>query len=421
MKKRIISLLIILVFCGVLFEGCSGGSKGESSEESKKTIKFATFYSDKDQGAIYKDLAKDFEKSNKDIKVEVVTDFGNDDKLKEAYTGKGEFDIIGIKRNQLIEYAKSGLLKDASDMIDSNQLNKKLYKICLAYGEYNGKAYGIGDLPMSMEWFYNPGIFTRNKLKEPSTLKDLIAVSQKLKAQKLIPIGIGAIDGWTLTSFFGLITAQTSGVNEFTTNYGSDINAFKKITSVNNAFAIFSKLSGTAILTNSDEVNYKQSVQDFVNGKTAILPAGSWAVELIDQIKPSGFNYGIIKNNISFTPAPRSLYSATAGEVLTIPSNSKNSKEAEKFLNFIFSDEAQKKFMEKGYISPVIKANIAENDVKKQILKHIEMADGNSIMLIDNLDPVMLESLTMVLKDELQGRVKSSEAWGRVLRLTYQR
>lgn len=419
MRKRLISIVILIVFATLLFGGC--GSKKKASEEETKTIKFATFYSDKDQGGIYKDIAREFEKTNKDIKVKVETDFGNEDKIKEAYSQKGDFDIIGIKRNQLIEYAKSGLLSDMTKVIEENKLDKKLYKISLAYGSYNGTYYGIGDLPMSIEWFYNTEIFRKEKLEEPTNLNKLLTISKELKAKKIIPIGIGAMDGWTVSSLFGMISAQTSGINEFTSNYGADIDTFKKITSINTAFSVFSKLAGNAIPTNSDEVNYKQSVQDFVNGKTAILPVGSWVIELIDQIKPAGFKYSVFKNDVRFVNNPVSAYSASAGEVLTIPANSKNSKEAEKFIKYLYSDEVQKRFTDKGYISALISANKTEDETKKEILNHLASADNNSIMLMDNLNPTMLDSLTMVLKDELQSRVKPNEAWGRVLKFTYQR
>jgi ABC-type glycerol-3-phosphate transport system substrate-binding protein len=423
MNKRLISI-IMLALVGILLlllSSCSGKDKSSTKDEATKTIKFATFYSDKDQGGIYKDIAKEYEKNNKDIKVEVETDFGNEDKIKEAFGTKGDIDIIGIKRNQLIEYAKSGLLADITKVIDENELTKKLYKISLAYGNYNGKNYGIGDLPMSMEWFYNPDIFKRFNIKEPLNLQSLLTIAKKVNANKIIPIGLGAIDGFTINTLFGMITCQTTGVNELTSNYGSDMNAFKKIPNISTAFNIFSKLSGKAVLTNSDEVNYKQSVQDFVNGKTAILPAGSWAIELIDQTKPAGFNYKVFNENVLLTTNPKSLYSVSSGEVLTMPANSKNSKEAEKFLKFLFSDEVQKKFTEKGYVSALISANATENETKKLILKHIEAADNNSIMLMDNLEPTMLDSMTMVLKDELQGRVKPNEAWDRILKFTFQR
>jgi raffinose/stachyose/melibiose transport system substrate-binding protein len=163
MKCKLVGLIII-IFSISLIGGCS--SKPKKTEEAKKVIKFATFYSEKDKGGIYEEIAKDYEKLNKNIKVEVTTDFSDESKIRKAITQKNEYDIIGIKRNQVIEFAKSGLIKDMSTTISENNFEKKLYKISLAYGSYNGKTYGIGDMPLSMEWFYNTDLFARNKLKE---------------------------------------------------------------------------------------------------------------------------------------------------------------------------------------------------------------------------------------------------------------
>jgi ABC-type glycerol-3-phosphate transport system substrate-binding protein len=415
-------MVIIGVFCIGAFTvtGCSS-NKSSKTEETKKVIKFATFYSDKEQGGIYKEIAKDFEKVNSNIKVEVTANFGNDEKIKEALSEKNEFDIIGIKRNQLIEYAKAGQLTDISNVIQENKLENKLYKISLAYGSYNSKQYGIGDLPIVNEWFYNVDLFNKNKFKEPVNLKELSVIAKKLKAKSIIPVSVGAIDGWTVSTLFGMITAQTTGTSELTDDYGTDMNTFKNIASMNNAFSIFNDLSNSSIPMNCDSINYRQSVEDFVNGKAAILPAGSFAVELIDKLKPAGFNYSIFSKGVQMANKPLSQYSASASEVLTIPLNSKNSKEASEFIKYLFSDEAQKKFTDKGYHSVLVSANSYKSDVDKIILNHLQNSDSNSIMLFDNLEPTMLESLTMVLKDSIQGIVKSKEAWNRTLKFTFQR
>jgi ABC-type glycerol-3-phosphate transport system substrate-binding protein len=117
---------------------------------------------------------------------------------------------------------------------------------------------------------------------------------------------------------------------------------------------------------------------------------------------------------------PVSVFSATAGQVLAITANSKNKKEAKEFLQYIYSEEAQKIITDKGYYSSLITANTGDTSVRRMIISHLEMADDDSIMIYDNLEPKMLENLTRILQDVLEGRVKSSEAWDRVLKLTYQ-
>lgn len=421
MKKKTKIFIIIIMIISLGLTGCLNKKKKNEEEQTKTTIKFATFYTSKEQGELYKNIAKEFEKKNKGIKVEIIFDYGDDEKIKEALSQGKDLDLVGLRRDQIIEYSKSGFITDISDMVEEKELSRKLYKVSLAYGKYNGKIYGIGDMPMTMEWFYNVDIFKKYKLKEPESLVELNDVCKKLKAKGINPIGVGAMDGWTLTTFFGMITSQTTGVGELTSNFGSDESAFKKISGVQQSFNIYGKLSLNYIPKNSTDLNYRQSVDDFVKGKSAILPAISQTMELVEKIKPSGFQYKSFDAPVKFVEHPISNISASAGQVIAIASGTKNTKEAKEFLEFFFSEEAQKLVTDKGYISPLISANVAEDKAKSQIISHLEMTDDNSVMIIDNLELNMAENITRVLQDILEGRTKASEGWNRVLKLTFKK
>lgn len=408
----------VLIVC-IFFSGCS--KKDEKKQADKNTLKVAVVYSEKEQGAVYKEIAREFEKKNENIKVEITNDFSDEEKVREVVSEKGDFDIIGIKRNQVIEYAKSGLITDITDFVEEKELNKKLYKICLAYGKYNGKNYGIGDMPMTIEWFYNVDMFDKYGIKEPRSIKELLDVSYKLKSKKITPVSIGALDGWTLTMLFGMITSQTTGTAEMTSGYGSDEKAFDKVPGIRNAFNIFGRIVDISIPQSSSEINYKKSIEDFITGKAAILPTGSWAVETIDQLKPSGFSYQVFESSVNMVEQPLSRYSATSGQVLVIPSKSKNAKLAKEFMEFLFSDDAQKIFASKGYIAPLKSANAGEETIKRRIMSHLESTDDNSIMILDNMEPKMAETTTSILQDILEDRVKPGEAWNRILKITFQK
>lgn len=112
--------------------------------------------------------------------------------------------------------------------------------------------------------------------------------------------------------------------------------------------------------------------------------------------------------------------SASGGQILTVSSKSSNKDEAEKFLKFLFEQEAQKLFVEKGFISALKTANQLDTVNKRIIISHIEMTNDNSGFLIDNLDLKMADAIGIVLSDMIEGRVKLSEAWDRVLKISFQ-
>lgn len=416
--KKYISLFLIGI---MLFSfGLTGCKKQEKKQDSKKTIKLATFYSDKEDALIYNEIAKEYEKKNSDIKVEIVSNFGDEEKIRSSLSQEGDIDIIGLKRTQIIEYAKSGLINDLTSFVTEKNMTSKLYGVSLAYGKYNGKIYGIGDMPYTVEWFYNVDLFQKYGLSEPKNAAELASVCSKLKAKGIkTPVISGAMDGWPLTTLFGAVTAQTVDINDLTSNYGSDAKAFQNIKGMNEAFTQFGKFASTCIPSNSTDINYRASIDEFVKGKSAILPAGAWATKLIDEVKSSGFNYQVFENPITFVDSPLSKFSATAGEVLAIPAKSKNTKEAEKFLEFIFSEDAQKYFVEKGHISSLTTSNRGENLLKQRVLSHLQLTGDNSVMLIDNMENTMSENTTRILQDMIEGRVKPSEAWSRILKITF--
>lgn len=418
MKKTIAVMLMGIAVFSIAISGCSSSKNKEDKKNDKNTISLATFYSNDEQGAVYKEIADAFEKKE-GIKVKITTDF-SDDKIKEALSGKGGVDIIGLRREQVIEYARSGFIGDLSDFVEEKGLSQKLYNVSLAYGKYNGKIYGIGDIPVTFEWFYNIDMLKKYNIKEPENLDDLINISKTLKNKKIIPVEVGAMDGWTLATLFGAVTAQTTGISDLTSSYGGDAKAFEDIPGMSDAFTIFGKLSANTIPKNSIDINYRQSVDDFVNGKVAFLPAISTTAGLIEQIKPTGLNYQVLETPISFVKQPVSRISASGGQVIALPSNSKKAKDAKKFLEFLFSEEAQKIVTEKGYTSPLIAANNKESKIKGQIADHLEMTNDNSIFLIDNMEAKMAENTTKILQDILEGRVNGSEGWKRVLKLTFQ-
>lgn len=421
MKKFICIVISGMLLLTLILQGCSFGGKNKNEgKNSSKSLKIAIMYDEKNQGDAYKQIAKEYEKIN-NTKVEILYNFNDENMIKESISQKEDIDIIGIKRNLVIEFAKSGQLLDITDFIDEKQLNRKLYKICLAYGEYNDKNYGIGDMPMTFEWFYNTTMFNKYNFKEPEDLKQLIDVSNKLKSKKITPICIGAMDGWTVVALLGAISAQTTGTKELTSNYGSDIKSYEKITNMKDAFGIFGKLASSCIPKDSIDINYKKSIEEFVTGKAAILPMGSWAIDAIEQTKPAGFTYQVFEKPVMMTQQYVTKYSATAGQVLVIPSKGKNQEEAKKFLEFLFSEDAQKFFTDKGYISSVKSANSSEDAIKRRILSHLDETDDNSIMLLDNMEPKITQSTAAILQDIIEGRVQPNEAWSRALNSAFKK
>lgn len=417
--RKIAYILALLLTLSFVSTGCKKSNDNDSSDTSTADIKIAVFYNEDEQGKIYKSLAKAYMETNPGSKVEVVYNYSNRDEISKTLSSEGEIDIIGLTRSQIIEYSKSGYLADISSLSNEKDYENTLYPICISYGSYNGKLYGVGDMPMTMEWFYNKDIFEKYNLSEPKNFDNLKSICKTLKSNGVIPISLGGMDGWTTSLLLGAITAQAAGSSDLTSNYGSDKKAFSSIDGIYDSFNVLGEVFSSCIDEECGKINYIQSVKDFVNGDAAILPALSTTMDTIDEMKSKSFSYGVFKNGVAFFDDSESNYSASAGQVLAIPKNSLKQDEAKKFLEFVFSEEGQKCFTDNKVIAPLKSVNKEGNDVIKAIMSHLEETNDDSIMFYDNISPDMLSNMDTVLANVADGIVGAGDAWDKILNLTF--
>jgi len=417
--RKIAYILAVILTVTFFSSGCTKSEDNKTSDTSKADLKIAIFYNEDEQGKVYKSLAKAYMEANPGSKVEVVYNYSNKDEISKTLSSDGEIDVIGLTRSQLIEYSKSGYLTDISSLSKEMDYENVLYPICLSYGSYNGKLYGIGDMPMTMEWFYNKDIFNKYNLSEPKDFNDLKTICKTLKSNGIIPVSLGGMDGWTTSLLLSTITAQAVGSSDLTSNYGSDKKAFSNIDGIYDSFDILGEIFSNCIDEDCGKINYIQSIKDFVNGDAAILPALSTTKNTIDEMKSKSFSYGVFENGVVFVDDAESQYSASAAQVLVIPKNSTKQDEAKKFIKFVFSEEGQKCFTDNKIIAPLKSANKESNDIVKNILSHLEETNDDSIMFYDNISPDMLSNTDSVLANVADGIVDAGEAWDKILNLTF--
>jgi ABC-type glycerol-3-phosphate transport system substrate-binding protein len=423
-RKYIYIPLLIFMF---LLSSCSGKSgKKNTTDNTPKgpvTITFATFLEEGAQAEAYKEIIKAFEASHTNIKVNLKADATNyDDDIKTGLLTDKAPDIIGLQRSKVVEYANKGYLADLSSWVDSQALKDKYFGVSLGYGKFKDKYYGIGDLPYSIEWYYNTDMFKKAGIKEPENLNELQNACSRLARYTKMPIMLGAKDPWAINTFFGLITGQTVKTSELSEAYAAGTaEAFKGLNGANGAVDIFNKLlTSGSISRKAPDYDYASAIDSFVNGKAAILPMGSWAVEKIDSSKPKNFKYKAFSNPILFTQSPNSPYSATAIHVVTVNAKSKNQQAVMEFMTYLFSEEAQKIFAAKNGISGCKAANTEPaSELKKQALDHLGKTDENTTFYIDNVSAKMMDSTGNRLVQLINKKIDANGVWNIIAEESY--
>lgn len=383
------------------------------------SLTFSTFYEEGDRLDAYKDIISKFEESHKNIKINLQAQSnGYDAAINDAFQKGKAPDIMGLQRTKMIEYAKQGNLKDLSGWVNSNKLNEKYYGVNLGYGSYNGKYYGVGDLPYTIEWYYNVDLFRKAKLDEPETLDDLINACSKLKKYTSTPIALGAKDPWVLNTVFGMASVQTMETEKLAKAFAAgDKQSLALIDGGDEAVDVLYRLNKAGAFGNrAFEKTYSEAVNDFIKGRAAMLPMGSWVSEKIEKSNPKGLNYSVFELPVKFVQDPYSEVSATATQVITLNAKSKHGKEAEEFLSYLFSEEAQQIFEQKCGISGFKSVNNSSDDkIKSLILNHLDKTNENSTMYIDNISSKMIDSTANRLNQMFQNKQKPQDIWNLIV------
>ena len=113
-----------------------------------------------------------------------------------------------------------GLLKDLamqeilSPLTDTilTRLERSFARVWIDLASYENVPYGVffKASNKSTVW-YDPEFFSKNGLNPPSTWDEWIALSTELSDEGIVPLAVGAADGWVLSDWFENVYVRTAG------------------------------------------------------------------------------------------------------------------------------------------------------------------------------------------------------------------
>lgn len=240
--------------------------------------------------------------------------------------------------------AKAGLLVDLKDYSAKYGWDKILPASALAFGQYDengimgqGNLYGIASYGEYVSWFYNKDMFDANGWAIPTTQEELTALLGQMKAAGKTQC-IGGKDYQNVHLAYAL---TLSGADK---QWLANFQAF--------AGEVDWSKWGFAATTMSDwlakgyfpknvaGISADNAVAEFQAGKTCpMIMGGTWLDQgMQDKIK---FNWDKFKN-------PGNMSEGSAGNLLVIPTNSKNKDLAAEFINMILQKDYQNQLGELG-------------------------------------------------------------------------
>ncbi|MEU7892294.1 sugar ABC transporter substrate-binding protein [Nonomuraea sp. NPDC049152] len=356
MINRRAALAVLLT--GALAAACGTAKEPEQAGPVKITV-----WSWKPASEGLAAVAKDFEKANPNIKVNVQT-VGQPaiwDKITigMAAGGKGLGDVLHIG----IDYLPGYMDKFPGGLADLRKLGADSYKDAFAKGLWptvTGKDGGVYAMP----WEVNPiGFFYRKDLfdkagvdvEKITTWDEAIEAGKKLKEKTgafLIGLNKPAAGGVDMDFYQALLQQQGA----FYFNQQGDV-TLSSAPAVQ-AMTLIKKMNDAGIIADtSGEGTAKQLIS---SGKLAVLPWAAWAVSYIPEMRPEQKGLWRVMQPPAVTPGGKRAAIVNSTH-LAVSGTSPHQKEAYKFVEYALTKpEVINKVFKEGGVFPALTAAYAD-------------------------------------------------------------
>ena len=376
--KKALSLGLAAAFVLTAFAGCKAPADSTSNGGStqKKVLKVAALESA--YGAdMWREIAKAFEAANEGVTVDLTISKTLEDEISPQMKAGNYPDVVhlGVGRDAALTETmiKEDGLRDLSNMLnmtvpgESKTVKEKIIPGFLDTSITNpysdGKTYLAPMFYGPCGLFYDANLLKTKGWDLPKTWDEMWELGEKAKAEGI------ALFTYPTTGYFDAfmyaLMYEVGGVDFFNkvTRYEEGIWDTAEAQQVLDIVAKLASYTEKTTVSNANDSNYLKNQQLILDNKAIFMPNGTWVVgEMADVPRVEGFEWG-------FTALPAvgdgDQYSYTFFEQMWSPKEAQNPELADKFMAFLYSDEAAKIFAEKGVggaVQPITTASSLVND-----------------------------------------------------------
>ncbi|MBC2364652.1 ABC transporter substrate-binding protein [Listeria booriae] len=424
--KKVVFSVLSVALVGSLLAGCGSGSKDDASADGKTKV---TFWAapNPTQVKFWSAMAKDFEKENPDIKVEVsqMKESPSSEATVQAAIASKTAPTISenINRSFAAQLADSKAIVPINDIDGIKEVAEKRKMVdsldAWKFSDGNQYVFPVYSNPILFAW--RSDILKELGVTEtPKTYSDVLAVGKKLKAKypdKVIWAKADLADptAWMRWfDFFPLYNAASKG------------NAFVKDDKL-----VADDKAGEQVLTfmsqlqKNDLLLAGQATDPFETGTSIMADNGPWSFPNWAEKFPE-LKYGETFT-ISTPPVPDALkdeanvntYSDAKGIVFYAQATDAEKKAAVKFLDFVYSnDKNDLKFLELTNLIPARddatqNATFTDFFTKNPALKIYAENVPYAIPAMDNADYNDIQQIIgeQAWNPVVRGEKKPTKAW----------
>ncbi|MFB9275771.1 ABC transporter substrate-binding protein [Cohnella cellulosilytica] len=432
--KRLITIISLFVVTALIAASCSSSSNNNdpasqapestkaaetgASGTNKKLVVMRGNFSNDVQKHQWDLIAEDFESKNPGVDVEITpsdvrVDSGKLTTLLNSGVEPPDVIMINGGPGWIDILAKAKLIMPLNDMYAANNWQDKLLPSAYGLASSSGTIYEVPHMLDTIEVYYNKEIFENAGVSVPTTSDQFMEVMQKLKDSGVVPLTVGARDGFNVGWLVGNILETVAGTQKVEdVMYGKGkwndpefVKAAEMIKEwVNKGFipkeaVSQSSADATALLTNS---------------KAAMMVSGAWT---ISDVVASDMQDKIgVFTMPSFVEGEVSNPTGGIGLTWVVPAKAKDPELTAKFLDYVLTDLAGVLMTEPTYDEVLAsKAAVSITPpglILQQILKDVEGGSGFNPSLY--LGPATKEAYFQNFQGIVGGLVSPQDAMNNI-------
>ncbi|TFD26473.1 extracellular solute-binding protein [Cryobacterium lyxosi] len=288
-KNRFAGILALAASTALLASGCASG--GDSGQGDSVALTFWQNSTTGEGKAYWEKTISEFEAANPKVTIEMqsVQNEEMDGKLQTALNSGDAPDIFMARGGgKLADVVAAGQAMDITDSIDDVTKAAVPEGVLSAFA-VDGKIYGMPTAVLPGGIFYSKDLFAEAGIDAvPTTLDELDAAVDKLKATGVAPIAVGAKDAWPAAHwyyFFAQRACSQGAMNEAAKTKTFDDSCWLQASENMQTF-VKTEPFNQGFLTTSAQQGAGSSAGLLANHEAAMELMGAWNPGVIASLTP---------------------------------------------------------------------------------------------------------------------------------------
>ncbi len=273
------------------------------------------------------DLAIDFRGAELDKQLRVA-----------MLSGSGPDIVYTAGPSYVASMAQAGQLLPLDDYATKLGWTDRILPVFIELGKYNGKLYALPKTYETLGLFYNKTLFEKNGWTPPTTIAELEALADKMKAANLVPFGAGNAD-WRPTNehYVSIVLNSVAGPDNMYKALKGELpwtaDPFVKAIDTLNKW-----WQAGYFGPNYFSLTGEQAFAQVATGQAGMAPTGTWNFGNAHYFKDNNVEAGFI-GFPSAEGVPNPIYALGIGSTFSIAATSTNPDGAAAAIDYIFTDK----------------------------------------------------------------------------------